>query len=172
MLSLLLSSCSCPAWLENTRTPCMGHGDGVCGTGGIATRRNATGQQGSMGNSSCPSCVPNHHVEPGSLQDLPEQVGCRDPVLCPPRALTLHHSLSLWVCLLLTEEAGTEKEAQDRRVLPAPWGAVPRGESASPAPPGPARGPPVAGDGGCVAPSPARLPHRLLLKHPDKAVSS
>lgn len=54
-----------------------------------------------------------------------------DPTLCRPRALTLHHSLSLWICLLLMEEAGDEKEAQDPRVLPA----VPRGESASPASP-------------------------------------
>lgn len=42
-----------------------------------------------------------------------------DPVLRPPRALTLHHSLSLWVCLLLMEEAGDEQEAQDPGVLPA-----------------------------------------------------
>lgn len=40
-----------------------------------------------------------------------------DPALCPPRALTLHHSLPPWVWLLLREEAGDEKEAQDPRVL-------------------------------------------------------
>lgn len=54
----------------------MGHGDGVRGSGGIAAPRNATGQQGIMENSSCPSCVPSHHVDPGSPQDLPEQMGC------------------------------------------------------------------------------------------------
>lgn len=38
-----------------------GRRDGVCGSGGIATPRNATRQQGVMGSSSCPSRIPKQH---------------------------------------------------------------------------------------------------------------
>lgn len=54
----------------------MGHGDGAHASSGIATPRNAAGQQGVMGNDSCPSCVSSRHGHnvdgPSSLQDLPE----------------------------------------------------------------------------------------------------
>lgn len=70
---LRISPGAAPAEMESTRTPCTGRGDGVSGGAGIATPRNATGQPGIVGSSSCPGCVHNHHVDP---HDLPEQMGC------------------------------------------------------------------------------------------------
>lgn len=49
---------------------------------------------------------------PALLKTSLSRWGEWDPTLCPPRALDLPHSLSLWVCLLLMDKAGDEKEAQ------------------------------------------------------------
>lgn len=49
---------------------------------------------------------------PALLKTSLSRWGEWDPTLCPPRALALPHSLSLWVCLLFMDKAGDEKEAQ------------------------------------------------------------